>query len=402
LNSQNLEVTVPFSVFSVEVVGDFSYIVYYNSRIENASYPLVNSITGSFGYFTSEKRSIGITKFETLLKAFGPYTEGMPGMHAFTILHNASGKLFNAVEALTLNFFDDGNMQFTVGLQSLSLFQDKIVYFKNSSPSTNTCKGELVYDELSANLTKTETCTPLDIVPIFTHSNGYFVYLFNNKMTYASPDFTVTGDLTKYFGGSIYQTNVRFKSVGNNVVLITNQFPSVFVVFDENFQVIEEKTDELERGYYLSEASWLFNKDGFDYFNSYSTLFYVNFETFEYGFIDFNEQFPPLPFFSPKYLFIVFEGNLYQIATKIQVLETYNTFVSLERDVFMLQGVFGNNSIDGSNIGFNKILNEGYIEYSQTQGLAQINKSLNLQTGEIFLESESRPTITVTQVQPIN
>jgi hypothetical protein len=44
----------------------------------------------------------------------------------------------------------------------------------------------------------------------------------------------------------------------------------------------------------------------------------------------------------------------------------------------------------------------GYLSYYQVSGLTQINKYLNLQTGEIFLESESRPTITVTQVQPIN
>jgi hypothetical protein len=71
-------------------------------------------------------------------------------------------------------------------------------------------------------------------------------------------------------------------------------------------------------------------------------------------------------------------------------LNNDNTFLTLEQNTNLITNSFAS------------ILKTGYVEYTQAQGLTQIKKSLNLQTGEIYLESESRPTITVTQVQPIN
>ncbi len=391
LDSDNVEVEVPYSVFSLEVIGDFSYIVYYNSNITTGLSSLESTLYYDYGPWGAwSGKSLGMTNFEILLKTFGPHTEGNPGAHAFIISHNESGKLFDAVVALSMGYFDDGNMQLSVDLQLLTLFDDKIVYFKNSFPETDTCRGELVFDASSNTLTKTEVCTPLYIKPIFTHYNGYFVYTFNNEVSFASPDFSITGDLTKYFTSTAIQRNTVFKSVGENIVMITNLMPSSFVVFNSNFEVLEEKTDELERGYYLVEVYWLFNKNGFDYFNSNSIIHYVNFETFEYGIVDFNDQFPPLNQFSQTYKYLVFDNNLYQIGSKIQTLGINNVFITLESNVFEIKG------------DFTKILTDGYVQYSQVSGLSQINKYLNLQTGEIYLESESRPTITVTQVQLIN
>lgn len=394
LNSQDQEVQVPFSVFSFEVIGDFSYIVYYNSNVTTGLSSLESTLYYDYGpggvFQSSPGKYLGMTNFEILLKTYGPNTEGNPGTHAFIISHNESGKLFDAVNALSLNYFDDGNMQYTVDLRLLTLMEDKIVYFKSSFPVTNTCRGELVFNSLNRTLTKTEICTSLDIKPIFTHTSGYFVYTLNNKVNFASPDFSSTGDLTNYFGGNIPQRNMVFKSVGNTIVMIKISEPSFFVILDSNFQLIEAKSEPLYYGEVLNSVNWLFNKDGFDYFDSNSRIHYVNFETFEYGVIEFNQQFPPLQQYGSQYKYLIYEGNLYQIATKIQSLQGNNSFITLEYDIFEVKS------------DFTKTLKEGYIEYSQVSGLTQINKYLNLQTGEIFLESESRPTITVTQVQPIN
>lgn len=391
LNSQNQEVTVPFSVFSLEVIGDFSYIVYYNSLVSTGLSSLESTFF-EYGFSNGTGKSLGMTTFELLLKTYGPHTEGNPGAHAFIISHNASGKLFNAVEALSLNYFDDGNMQFTVDLKLFTPLTEKIIYFVKR---TNTCKGELVFNETNKTLTKTEICTQLDINPIFVHNTGYFVYTLNDKIYHASPDFSITGDLTtNYFTGVVLSSkNTIFKSIGDSIVLLkpNTNTPSIFVVFDGEFNVVEEKAESLERGYLLVHSNWLTNINGYDYFEQSDNYFiYVNFETFEFGAVQLNSQFDPLQQFSSRYKYLVFDNNLYVIGTKIQSLTTENTFETLEDNVFEVKN------------DFIKILNEGYVEYSQISGLTQINKYLNLQTGEIYLESESRPTITVTQVQPIN
>jgi hypothetical protein len=98
----------------------------------------------------------------------------------------------------------------------------------------------------------------------------------------------------------------------------------------------------------------------------------------------------PLEQYDGRFKNIIFDNNLFTLATSIQTLSDASVFVTIENEIYQIK-----NSIEN-------ILKTGYVEYSKAIGLTQTNKSLNLQTGEIYLESESRPTITVTQVQPIN
>jgi hypothetical protein len=390
LNSQNQEVQVPFSVFSFEVVGDFSYIVYYNSHLDYALESLKDAITQSWEFNSHATKSLGSTQFEVLLKQNG--TNNVGGIQAYIILHNKSGKLFDAVDALGLENYLDGNLYQTVSLKLFTAFQDKIIYFARRK---STCKGELVFNELENTLRKTEVCTSLDINPLFVHSTGYFSYTFNDMVSYASPDFSITGNLTSYFLTSIPVRNMVFKSVDQNIVLISGKLSSSFVVFDGTFSLLEEKNQVLDGGNQLSSFAWLFNKGGYDYFSinptNVSVIYYVNFQTFSFEkLIEESTNFPPLNQYDSRHKYIVYEGSLYQLGRYIRLLGEDNYFSILEQNVYEVT----------NNIA--AMIKTGYVDYIQTQGLSQISKSLNLQTGEIYLQSESRPIITVTQVQPIN
>jgi hypothetical protein len=256
-----------------------------------------------------------------------------------------------------------------------------------------TCKGELVFSETAQTLLRSEICTTLNVSPIFAHSNGYFVYYFNNAIYYASPDFSITGDLTDYFDSFNWNLmNLNFKSVGETIVLLTKTINPKFIVFNDTFQIISERSIEIiEEGNSLlyQSKNWLFYNNGFDYFENDNSIIFVNFETFENGFVDLGEVYSPIQGLS-GYKYLVFDGELYQISSKIRVLNADNTFLTLEDNVYSL------------NSNVKSILKNGYIDYIQAQGLTQINKSINLQTKEVYLESESKPQVTVTQVQPIN
>ena len=384
LNDENQEVRVPYSVFSFEVVGDFSYIVYYNSQAEGVLSGLENDITRSW-----ELRPLGSTQFEILLKKNSGSWDAIKGTQAYIILHNESGKLFDAVKTMGLEPYESAySAKTSVGLRLFTPLKNRIFYFAERG---NVCKGELEFNEFDNTLTKIEVCSPLNIMPIFVHESGYFVYTFDNKVSFASPDFSITGDLTSYFLSGIPERNTVFKSVGENIIMISGNTFKKFVVFDGNFLLIEEKNEIFEFGNFSGFPTWLFNKDGFDYFTNYSIIYYINFENFIFGsLIDEESEFSKLPQFFFRFVYIVFEGNLYEIGRNIRQLNEDKTFSVLEQNItYVLNDI-------------PSMIKTGYVEYTQTQGLTQINKSLNLQTGEIYLQSESRPTITVTQVQPIN
>jgi hypothetical protein len=389
LNDENDEVKVPYSVFSFEVVGDFSYIVYYNSKDKFVLSSFESTITESLKFNSYLTRSLESTQFEVLLKQHGGGQ--INGIQAFVILHNQSGKLFDAVKTMELYPYQYENGFASVGLLLFTPLENKIIYFARRQ---NTCKGELEFNELDNTLTKTEVCSPLNIKPIFVHETGYFVYTFNNEVFFASPDFSITGNLTSYFVTSTPDRNMVFKSVGENIVMISGKSVSSFVVFDGSFSLIEEKNEVLEGGNNLSNFAWLFSKNGYDYFSKegdFTVLHYVNFQTFDYrSLIETPTDFPALPQYWPSHKYIVYEGRLYQLGENIRVLEDNNSFSILEQNVYEVTN------------DINLMIKTGYLEYTQTQGLSQINKSLNLKTGEIYLQSESRPVITITQVQPIN
>ena len=398
LNDENQEVRVPYSVFSFEVVGDFSYIVYYNSQDEFALSSLESHITESLMYNSFASRSLGSTQFEVLLKQNG--SGPIKGIQAYIILHNPSGKLFDARSVFSLELYQEGDVNYAGGhVKLLTPFKNKLIYFaerrNRNTKEYEICKGELVFNSVEVNLTRTEVCSSLSIKPIFVHETGYFAYTFNNGVFFASPDFSITGDLTPYFLSAIPERNMVFKSVGENIVMISGESVSNFVVFDGNFSLIEEKNEVLEGGNNLSGSTWLFNKNGYDYFSissaDASILYYVNFQTYNYRrLVEAATDFPNLPQYYSGYKYIVYETNLYQLGENIRVLEDDNSFSILEQNVYTITN---ETSV---------MIRTGYVEYTQTQGLTQIKKSLNLQTGEIYLESESRPTITVSQVQPIN
>jgi hypothetical protein len=157
LNEGNQEVEVPLNVFSFEVIGDFAYIIYYDSQI---------IVDLNYSVYERYKTSLGETKFEMVLKQMGPYVKGEVW---FITLHIPSGKLFNLSEAFMLDsqIGNDGKfLHFSPHEKKLTYFVKR--YYENNS----VCKGDLVFDEENINLSKTETCTSLDINPIFADDKG--------------------------------------------------------------------------------------------------------------------------------------------------------------------------------------------------------------------------------------
>jgi hypothetical protein len=154
------------------------------------------------------------------------------------------------------------------------------------------------------------------------------------------------------------------------------------MVFDNVFQFIERiDVSDVMGGEWWGQYKWFQSLNGFEYFFNGIRIVRIDFEEYKYDMVSMDLG---------NSLLLSFENKIYFIGEKIQLLSEDITFTLYDENVFQIK-----NSVAS-------ILLTGYLEYSKNQGLTQINKYLNLQTGEIFLESETRPTITVTQVQPIN
>ncbi len=373
LNGENQEVEVPLKVFSFEVIGDFAYIIYYDSQI-------INDL--NHAAYERYKTSIGETTFEKVLKQLGPHVKGEVW---FITLHIPSGKLFNLSEAFMLDSKIGNNGNFL----HFSPHEKKLTYFvKRFYENNSVCKGDLVFDEENINLSKTETCTNLDIKPIFADDMGYFVYSFNGKMYYASSDFTIVGELTEYLGLAVYEQNKFIKSVGDDIVLLS-PLKNAFVVFNSSFEL--KSLNTLQNFVQISpliniDTRWLYQVDAKDYLAYFSgNMFWVvDFENFIA-----NEIYLDNSSNLPTY-YVVFEDRAYVISGNIFVWESETSFLKIEENIYEIE------------LSFTNLYTSGYLNYYQFQGLTKIKKSLNLQSGRVYLENEEKPIITVTQVQPIN
>jgi hypothetical protein len=373
LNSEDNEIQVPYSVISLEVVGDFSYIVYSSLQSSEELLSYINNQSNLY---------FGQSRFEAAIKQ-----SAQDEKIQFILLHNVSGKLFDMRQVMNLQRDFWGVQNDRV----MWLFEEKITYFMRVGNPRNVCKTDLVFNDIEENLTKTEICTGVPFFPMFASKNGYFIYELAQEYYYASSDFSVVGDITEL----IVTGFPIVKEVGENIVLLS-VLNAKFVVFDSTFQILEELSLETINDFrfsHFTERVWLFDLDGFSYFGPLDTqassanIWKINFENLELS----RLTVPVSDTESNENIKLVFyENKIYVSSKKIIKIELDETFSTLEDNVYQ----FKNDSLN--------MITTGYAEYFKVQGLSQINKYLNLQTGEVFLEGESRPTVTVTQVQPLN
>jgi hypothetical protein len=386
LNSEDQQVTIPYNLFSIEIVGDFSYLIYIPSPYNPMTFELESfeQLMYSVGRYENQKEMVGRSLF---VRALHSVFKSWQNQIQFILLHNESGKLFDMRSVL--NLFDYVNNDWSLGhLELISLFKEKIYFFvsfkSSSSPTpTSVCKVELAFNNEESNLDKIQTCTSIPINPIFISESGYFIYQLGGKYYFASSDLSTTGDFTYY--------SSTMTEIDGKIIILSGQS---FIVFDSYFNFLTEIQNELllEFNNNISNYSWFMNKNGYDIFGPFQihtsqvTIFKINFQTFQIEKLEIDVSLNS----AISAFAIIYEGSVYLLSTEIIKLDQNDLISTLDDNIFSFKNSYSNMAISG------------YVEYYQVQGLNQINKYLNLQTGEIFLESESRPTITVTQVQPIN
>jgi len=482
VNDNNLTVEVPYNLYSIDIVGDFTYLVYYKRG--ELFEDLKQGILSDLDFYNTPssaqeyKKMMGTTDFEALLKT-SELSSGLIDLMEFIVIHNNSGKVFNFKQIIGLY----SNM---IGIEAsneillIERFEDKIFYFVRKKEKNEvgipmnkaTCMVELSFNDNNNTLNKVETCTEIIFQPLFVHNNGYFAYSFDNQMYFSSSDFTITGNLMNYFEHS-YKRNMFFRSFGDYIALfyqintpriiyLSSTFENVYVIpsmnlpeflSNENVQnlslttvnnstistllgtyindqgetlpfsgeidssneelsnsitdVFQQRLDEdmitpyfetrlaIKNSNYpenIYESTWKHRYDNYDYFQTYSDLFYVNFITGDFDSINFSSISNPLiDEFGSFHKHIIFEQKIYLVASTIAIIDyTTKNYVILETGIYEVLNDVA------------KILSTGYLEYSISSGLTRIKKYLNLQTGLVYLESEQKPIINITQINPIN
>jgi hypothetical protein len=355
LNSSGIEIQIPFSVYSIEVQAEFSFIVYF---YQGWGYP-------QFDY--SHRNLPDELLFTNTIKS--------RTWQRWVILHNKSGVLIDSKD-----LFDDGDE-----IRYFQPFDERINYFTYNQ-ERGTCRNELSFNSESSSFVISEAaCTSLSIYPMYSHKDGGFIYQIENAgYSYSSKNM----DSSRPLGFAPFVRT--FKATSENIIAITNGAKE-FLTLSSNFEIIEESEINVvyEDDYWMDRSkNWAINsvkflfffKEGY-YFDVLGQPVRVDYENKDYSIS--ND-------YSGIGDFVLFDNNVFHIKNN---------------QIMKLRDGFEYETIENS---FNTISNlssysqTGYLSYYQVSGLTQINKYLNLQTGEIFLESESRPTITVTQVQPIN
>ena len=347
------EIQIPFSVYSIEVKEEFSFIVYFYQGWGYPQFEINKRTSPDSLFFTDSIKSRTWQKW--------------------VILHNESGSLIDTAELF------EGELRF------IQAFNKKVIYFTYDE-SNGTCKTELGFNTQSGEFLKSQpNCTSLSIYPLHSHRDGGFIYqIENGGYNYASSNLATTREL------EFTPFTKTFKTIGDNIVAVSNGAKEFFTL-SSDFNIIEEfeisvvyeDDDWKDRSENWGRFSveFLFYFNGEYYFNVVGQIVKVNYDLKRYEIS--ND-------FSGTGDFVLFENNVFQLKNN-QILH--------------LKSVFEFEIIEDSYNTINNLSNysqTGYLSYYQVSGLSQINKYLNLQTGEIYLESESRPTITVTQVQPIN
>jgi hypothetical protein len=355
LNSSGIEIQIPFSVYSIEVQAEFSFIVYF---YQGWGYP-------QFDY--SHRNLPDELLFTNTIKS--------RTWQRWVILHNKSGVLIDSKD-----LFDDGDE-----IRYFQPFDERINYFTYNQ-ERGTCRNELSFNSESSSFIVSEpTCTSLSIYPMYSHQDGGFIYQIENSgYNYSSKSM----DSTRQLGFAPFVRT--FKATNGNIIAITSGAKK-FLTLSSNFEIIEETEisvvyeDDFWRdrseNWALTSVGFLFLFEGSYYFYVVGQQVKVDYENMDYSIS--ND-------YSGIGDFVLFDNNVFHIK---------NNQIMKLRDGFEYETI--ENSFNTIN-NLSSYSQTGYLSYYQVSGLTQINKYLNLQTGEIFLESEPRPTITVTQVQPIN
>jgi hypothetical protein len=376
----NQTVAVPYSIYSVEVAGDYSLLVYYLPSFESALISIQDTMR-----FTSSSRILETTKFEILFKQFGMSYEGYV---EFIVMHNASGKLFDIQRSLELAPPADLVDSFFGTILSFRVYEDKIYYFsRRANPESNTCNGRLIFNTLTNNLDRVESCTTLQYDPIFVHENGYFAYILNSEVNFASFDLSITGTINDYIDYNFGYKKQFIKSVNETIVLVKGD--GNFVTFSSTFEYTSISTNEPLLNN-LEPSAWISTINGYDYYRGGEMIYKVNFSNqtvqnkYIPGFLDRHSQLN-------GYDFVEFEGNFFILGDDLYDfnLETM-TETLLDQSIYNYENDYFTYSTTG------------YMTYAVTNGLTQVNKSINLQSKTIYLQSENKPTISVTQIRPIN
>jgi hypothetical protein len=335
--------------------------------------------------FTSSSRILETTKFEILFKQFGMSYEGYV---EFIVMHNASGKLFDIQRSLELAPPADLVDSFFGTILSFRVYEDKIYYFsRRANPESNTCNGRLIFNTLTNNLDRVESCTTLQYDPIFVHENGYFAYILNSEVNFASFDLSITGTINDYIDYNFGYKKQFIKSVNETIVLVKGD--GNFVTFSSTFEYTSISTNEPLLSN-LEPSAWISTINGYDYYRGGEMIYKVNFSNqtvqnkYIPGFLDRHSQLN-------GYDFVEFEGNFFILGDDLYDfnLETM-TETLLDQSIYNYENDYFTYSTTG------------YMTYAVTNGLTQVNKSINLQSKTIYLQSENKPTISVTQIRPIN
>jgi hypothetical protein len=388
-DENNVIVDMPYKLFNLEVIGDFSYLIYI----------LDNALSNQFNLYLSESDSFGNNSFDKLLKRQeirGYFLEnsGDFNLAKFIVLHNPSGKLFDLAEVIQM---DEGFPYFSIS--NFTQFEDGFMFFTKSNLNGHqTCLSNNYYDSLTSSLILEKSCSPIDFIPLSISDSGHFSYILNDSLFESDSTFSEITDLT-----SDLQENRPLLSTNN---ILSKYYDDYLYILFENQsykfyqgQLLSQKELLDYTQYGIQTPTFITSiASKFFYKNNFKDIIMLNLESFEFEIYIHDQLFPNShPRGVGIYDFIFFENNLIIVGNEIVLFDLINFSTTI-----IDSNLYSADSFPDASLSTLSYLDTGYLEYEKYSGLNLVSLKINLQTLEIFLESENAPSITIFQIKPLN
>lgn len=386
-NNSNSVVEIPYNLFYYEVIGDFTYLLYYEGSQE------LILLTDEFINFSGPK--YGITSFidYTFTNYFDPRTLNVYKI----IIHNESGRIFDFTAVIS-EYYESNTTTSGVDVQNFHTssngFFFKTGHYDLKNDTRDTCTNFATYNSVDLDLELDTQCSSANYEPTFGFSSDTFFYFAESK--YYS---TINGDFTRKRPDKLMQdlSYTRFNITNNSSGILWSD--GYLEIFTHTFETIEYidllKEINLEREF---NGEDLIGRDAISYYFLHKNRIYLSFRE-QFFVYDLNEN------------KVVFIQNLW---------EQYEfNIISFVQDGEKLY-IFDNNSIhamDLENFSITPILQTenlawwdsiryfiqtGYIRYQYLEGLTQVTVYIDPLTGKTETSSINDTHKSTWSIKPIN
>ena len=362
-------VEVPYYLFYFEIVGDFTYLVYYQSEQDLVS---LNDAITNLSNFNSSMNTKTIDYFFY-------YNIGALNSIKKIIVHNTSEKVFDYTQ-----IFNDIIGDNKSNISSFFTFKEGQL-FSSFSNFENTCLYSVSFNEFTKELSLEESCSDVFYIPFFGFSNSNFMYYLDDGITNImskgmNQRLDLSQSVQRFY---LNKQNEIFVVFSNHIVsrydIEMNKLSDTLVLKETyNNEIIEIITIQDNKIYFRVS-----NTNTLVVFNLITELIEQE--------IDLN-LYSSIQYVFDKHYYI--ENNLY--------LFSFDRIIKLDLVLKTIKVIYSGNRMRNNSELLMSYRSTGFFKITYTDGITTVTKTIDPITGEEISSNQSEVVKDVWFVKPLN